>query len=175
VEDHRAVAVSLPILVAVVGDVDQVRLGQVIVVVLRPISDPPAASRHLAPFQTDHLTPLLKSKYFLALFRKNLCPPTQVNVDRRRNIFASALPLQTLQLVHSAIKLPVQVRLVANELVGGIRRRQTEASDLRVYCQVLSIQRILLERGNPFQLMLNKSDDISVLCFNLLVPALFGC
>jgi hypothetical protein len=70
---------------------------------------------------------MMKINDFLALFRKNLVPPTQVKVEWRRHIFASALPLQALQLVHGAIKLPVQVSLATEEFVGCIRRRQAKA------------------------------------------------
>jgi hypothetical protein len=49
----------------------------------------------------------LKTRHFLALFRKNLVPPPQVDVERWQYGFALALPLQTLKLVHGAIKLSV--------------------------------------------------------------------
>ena len=56
----------------------------------------------------------LKTKHFLALFGRKAYLP---NVERRRHSFASALSLQTLQLVHRAIELLVQVSFVAQELI----------------------------------------------------------
>src|SRR5207253_2127469 len=67
-----------------------------------------------------HAQLLLKIRYFLALFRKKpkrLVPPARVYIKRRRHLFSLTLPLQTLQLVHRAVELPVQMRFVAEKFV----------------------------------------------------------
>ena len=59
-------------------------------------------------FNADLSTSLVEKKGLLGFVsQKPLAPLTQVDVERRRHVFASTLPLQTLQLVHGAIKLPV--------------------------------------------------------------------
>src|SRR5437867_8871725 len=73
---------------------------------------------------------LLKIGYFLALFRKkpkSLVPPSQIYIKRRRHLFSLALPLQTLQLVHGPVELPVQMRFVAEKFVRCVLSGQTEA------------------------------------------------
>ncbi len=45
-------------------------------------------------------------------------------------MFALALSLDSLQLVHGAIKLPVPVSLIAEDFVSYIRGRQAEATSL---------------------------------------------
>jgi hypothetical protein len=68
----------------------------------------------LALFSSVQPTHLLKSNNYLALFRKkNLAPPTQIDVKKRRHVFALAPTLQTLQLFHGAIELPVNVSFLA--------------------------------------------------------------
>jgi len=69
--------------------------------------------------------------------------------------------LDTLQLVHGAIKLPVQVSFVAEKFVGCIRRRQAEAPGFRVSIQFLALQRVSLEHVNPFQPIVDKCDEIA--------------
>ncbi len=66
-------------------------------------------------------------------------------------MFLPALSLQTFQLVHSAIELPVQVSFVAQEFVGYFRGRQAEASGLCVYSEVLALCRISLKCADPYQ------------------------
>lgn len=41
------------------------------------------------------------------------CP--EIDVERRGHAFSLAPPLETLQLVHGAIKLPIQMSFVAEE------------------------------------------------------------
>ena len=60
----------------------------------------------------------MKTKYFLALFGKNLSLSSQIN-EGKRHCFAPALSLETLKLVHRAIELPVRVSLVALKFVVG--------------------------------------------------------
>jgi hypothetical protein len=60
----------------------------------------------------------LKTKHFLALFRKIAIAFVLIDVERREHVFSSALPLYALQLIHSAIKLPVEVSFVAEEFVA---------------------------------------------------------
>jgi hypothetical protein len=66
----------------------------------------------------------LKTNHFLALFGKKLSPPSQIDVERRRHRLSSALSLQTLQLIHRVMELPVQMSFVAQEFVGCIHGRQ---------------------------------------------------
>ena len=54
--------------------------------------------------QTLHLVHRGKTKYFLALYGKNLSSPSYIDVERRQHRF-TALLLQTLQLVHRATEL----------------------------------------------------------------------
>ena len=76
----------------------------------------------LCPMKIDR--PAMKLNNFLALFRKKgLAPPAQIDVERRRHVFAFASPLQTFQLVHGAIKLTLQVSFVAEELVSRVGGR----------------------------------------------------
>ena len=89
----------------------------------------------------------LKTEPFLALFRKKLSRSSQVNVERRWDCFAPALSLQTLQLVHGAIELPVQVSFVAEKFVRCIRGRQAETSSLRVSHELLALCRVSLKRA----------------------------
>jgi hypothetical protein len=65
--------------------------------------------------------------------QKALAPPTQINVERRRHVFASALPLHSLQLVHGAIELSVYVSIVAEKLVGCMGGRQTKRPRFGVF------------------------------------------
>jgi hypothetical protein len=90
----------------------------------------------------------------LALFGKNLSSPPQIDVERRRHCFAPALSLPTLQLVHRAIELPVQVTVVAQEFVGCICGRQSEAPSFRVYCEILGLCHESFKLAKPFQLLI---------------------
>ena len=62
------------------------------------------------------------------------------------------LPLLTLQLVHSAVELPVEVGFVAEKFVSCIRGRQAEASAFRVWRELLASCGVFLQRTNPFKL-----------------------
>ena len=107
---------------------------------------------------------------FLALFRKKLSRSSQVNVERRWDCFAPALSLQTLQVVHSAIELPVQVSFVAEKFVRGIRGRQAETSSLRVSHELLALCRVSLKRAKPLKLTVNKcGDDVGAFLVSLRV------
>ena len=98
---------------------------------------------------------------------KSLCPPTQINSERRWYLFALALALQTLQLVHGTVELPVQVSLVAEKFVDYVRGRQAEPSAFSVNREFLTLHRIFLERGQPFQSVVDNGDNIGVRCFTL--------
>jgi len=72
----------------------------------------------------------LKTRQFLALFRKNLVPPPQVDVERRQYGFASTLPLQTFKLVHGTIKLSVHQQERVLVVRQGEASRSCRHSDL---------------------------------------------
>ena len=99
---------------------------------------------------------MLRTRQFLALFRKK---PNSSSPSLRRHLFPLTLPLQTLQLVHGAIQLPVQVSFIAEKLVGCIRGRQAEASGFRVSHELLALLRVSLEYANSFQLMFDHCEN----------------
>src|SRR5207302_2865372 len=85
--------------------------------------------------------------------------PLQIYIKRRRHLFSLTLPLQTLQLVHRPVELPVQMDFVAEKLVGCIRGRQAEASGFRVSHELLALLRVSLEYANSFQLMFDHCEN----------------
>src|SRR6266849_2322386 len=78
-------------------------------------------------------------------FAKSVASLTQINVDRRWDIFASALPLQTLELVHGSIQLAVEMSLGAEDFLGCFRGRQAEPSGVGFERELLTFQRVFLE------------------------------
>jgi hypothetical protein len=76
----------------------------------------PASEKQLATcaINLNHGYMSIENKALLGFVWQKMSSP-QIDVDWRRHVFASALPLETLQLVHGAIKLPIQMSFVAEE------------------------------------------------------------